>query len=77
MATFTSWADEYARAKNALATRTWNDYFLSSVVNHEEMRTTFTKLENVTMFVDWLCSKAAEEAGGYVEGGMITIVGGY
>lgn len=77
MATFTSWQDEYTRAKNALATRTWSDYFLASVVNHEEMRTTFTKLENVMLFVEWLSAKAAEEAGGYVEGGVITITGGY
>lgn len=73
---FVSWATEYARAKDALANREWKSYFISSVENHEEMRTTYTKLGNITEFINWLSSKASEEASGYDEGGIIMLIGG-
>lgn len=77
MANFVSWSVEYARAKNALATRSWNEYFMQSVENHEEMRTTYTILGNVSKFVDWLAAKASEEAyGDGIEGGLPMAIGG-
>lgn len=71
-----SWVTEYERAKEALAARQWNSYFISSVENHEQMRTTFTMLGNVTAFIEWLAAKAAEEAGGYSEGSIIMLQAG-
>lgn len=73
---FTTWAAEYEKAKNALAARTWDQYFLQSVTDQEEMRTTYTKLGNVTAFVDWLASKASEEALGLGEGVIPMFIGG-
>lgn len=74
---FTSWAAEYQRAKDALASRSWDSYFMSSVENHEEMRTTYTLLGNITDFIDWLAKKASEEAMGAEEGSIPMCVGGY
>lgn len=75
MAVF-SWVTEYNRAKEALANRQWNSYFISSIENSEQMRTTFTRLGNVTDFIDWLAAKAAEEQAGLPEGGIIMMIGG-
>jgi hypothetical protein len=58
---FISWVDEYTKAKNALADRTWSAYFQSSIENRDQMRTTYTKLNNVTAFIDWLKQMADEE----------------
>lgn len=73
---FVSWAVEYARAKDAIANRTWDQYFLSSVENRQEMRTTYTILGNVTSFMEWLAAKAAEEASEFGEGGLPHAIGG-
>jgi hypothetical protein len=58
---FVSWATEYARAKDALANKNWNDYFLSSIENHQQMRTTYTKLNNIVSFIEWLKLMADNE----------------
>ena len=79
---FTSWAVEYARAKDALANKNWTDYFLSSVENNIQMRTTYTKLNNITSFIEWLRMMADQEAMQAAEGisgtagGISFIVGG-
>lgn len=59
---FVSWATEYARAKDALANKTWDDYFVSSVESRVQMKTMYTKLNNITAFIDWLRMKAEEES---------------
>jgi hypothetical protein len=74
---FVSWRTEYNRAKEALANKTWNEYFLSSVENRQEMRTTYTILGNITDFVDWLRTKAQEEESEFGEGGIPMCIGGY
>lgn len=77
---FVSWAVEYQRAKDALANKSWDAYFLSSVENSQQMRTTYTILGNITDYVEWLHSKAIEESAissGAVEGGLTFLVGGY
>lgn len=76
MATFVSWTEEYRRAKNALASRSWDAYFQSSIENSREMRTTYTLLGNVTAFIEWLGQKAAEEQSGVCEGGLFMTIGG-
>lgn len=76
MAEFVSWAVEYARAKKALASRTWDSYFIASVENSEEMRTTYTTLGNVTAFMDWLAAKVSEEESGAAEGSIPMCIGG-
>ena len=58
---FTSWAYEYSRAKDAIANKNWNDYFLSSVENNLQMRTTYTKLNNIQSFIEWLRMMADQE----------------
>jgi len=73
---FVSWATELARAKNAIANRSWDAYFLQSVENRIEMRTSYTKIGNITGFIEWLEMKAAEEAMGYEAGTMPTAIGG-
>lgn len=50
---------------------------MSSVENHEEMRTTYTILGNITDFIDWLAKKASEEAMGAEEGSIPMCIGGY
>ena len=76
MADFVSWATELTRAKNALANRTWDAYFVASVENSREMRTTYTKLGNVHAFIEWLERRAAEEALGAETGTIFTAIGG-
>lgn len=65
---FTSWAAEYQKAKDALANKNWSDYFLSSVENSQQMRTTYTKLNNITSFIEWLRLMAEQEAMQTAEG---------
>jgi hypothetical protein len=77
---FVSWAVEYQRAKDALANRSWDAYFLSSIENSQQMRTTYTILGNVQDFMEWLHSKAIEESAvsqGATEGGLTMCIGGY
>jgi hypothetical protein len=82
MANFVSWAVEYQRAKDALANRAWESYFLSSVENRQEMRTTYTLLGNITSYIEWLRMMADNEAAqtdsgiSGTAGGMQFIVGG-
>lgn len=76
MATFVSWAVEYQRALNALASRRWDEYLLSSVENSEEMRTSYVTLNNVTAFVEWLGKKASEESLGAQSGSIFMTIGG-
>ena len=82
MANFVSWAVEYQRAKDALANKNWRDYFLSSVENQPQMRTTYTKLNNITSFIEWLRLMAEQEAAesdsgvSGSAGGMQFIIGG-
>jgi hypothetical protein len=82
MANFVSWAVEYQRAKDALANRAWESYFLSSVENHQQMRTTYTMLGNITSYIEWLRMMADNEAAQIdsgisgTAGGMQFIVGG-
>jgi hypothetical protein len=76
MTLFTTWAEELAKAKNAVASRSWDAYFQSSVENHQQMRTTFTTLGNVTKFIEWLEMKAYEESSGLSPGTIPFVVGG-
>lgn len=73
---FVSWAVEYKRAKDALATRSWNSYFMSSIETREETRTTYTLLGNIQAYIQWLAGKAAEEASGEIEDGIFSSIGG-
>jgi hypothetical protein len=73
---FISWATELARAKEALANRTWDQYFISRIENHREMGTAYTKLENVVKFIEWLEQKAAEESMSINAGEIPFSVGG-
>lgn len=61
---FTSWASLYAEALNALANRSWDTFFISKVQNNFDMETTYTRLGNVTAFIDWLKVKKEQEAEG-------------
>jgi len=77
MATFTSWADELARFKNALADKNVDAFFLQGTENRNEMRVMYTKLENVAKFIEWLEMKAANEALSADDGaGVLFSVGG-
>ena len=76
MATFVSWAVELQRAKDALASRKWDQYFTSSVENSEEMRTTYTLLGNITAFIEWLEKKASDESLGVLSGSLFYTIGG-
>lgn len=73
---FTTWADELARAKDAVANRKWDQYFMSSVENSREMRTTYTQLGNVMQFIQWLEVKASEESSGSPPGSLFFSIGG-
>lgn len=77
MAKFISWRHEYERAKDALATRSWDAYFKASIENSKEMRTTFTTLGSIQKFVEWLGAKASAEEEGQAEGGLFMTIGGY
>jgi len=76
MTDFVSWATELARAKNALANRNWDAYFIQSVENRLEMRTSYTRIGNITGFIEWLEMRAMEEAQGFDSGEIPTAIGG-
>lgn len=78
MATFTSWADELTRWKDALVSRKVDAFFLAATENRNEMRSVYRKLSDIQAFTEWLEQKAAQEAidvsnGG---GGILLSVGG-
>jgi len=77
MAEFVSWSTELLKARNAIANREWDAYFLSSVQNSREMQTTYTKLGNVTAFIDWLEQKATQEVSSFGDGEIPMSVGGF
>jgi len=74
---FISWASELARAKEALAARKWSEYFTSSVENSEELRTTYTRLNDITRYIEWLETKASVESYGAEQGSLFFTIGGY
>jgi hypothetical protein len=73
---FTTWTAEYVRAKDALANKTWNEYFLSSVENHAQMRTTYTRLDNIIQFLEWLKMMAQMEEADNEDGAIPFCIGG-
>ena len=73
---FTTWAAELARFKDALAARDTDSFFIMATENSREMRTMYTKLGNITAFLEWLEDKAAMEAAGLSSGGIPMSVGG-
>jgi len=74
---FVSWTAILADFKDHMATRNIETFFYSGYENAREMRTTYTKLGNVTDFLEWLESKAAEESAGMSSGTIPTSVGGF
>jgi hypothetical protein len=75
MANFVSWSVLYTEALNALANRTWSEFWIYRCQNRMDMETTFTKLGDVTKFIEWLGKKASEEANGEI-GSMQFCIGG-
>ena len=73
---FISWAAELVRFKDALTERNVDQFFVAATENSRQMRTTYTKLGNIQSFLEWLESKAAEEASGFTSGEIPTAVGG-
>jgi hypothetical protein len=73
---FTTWAAELTRFKDALANRSVDAFWISSSENMREMRTTYTKLGNITDFISWLESKASEESLGLSAGEIPCATGG-
>lgn len=75
---FTSWAAELARWKDAIANRSTDAFWVMSTENSREMSTTYTKLNNITDFTEWLEMKAAAEAEGtdYGSSSIFLSVGG-
>lgn len=59
---FTTWAAELERWKNALADRNIDAFWIMSTENSREMRTVYTRLENIQKFTEWLEQKASNEA---------------
>jgi hypothetical protein len=58
---FTTWAAFYADALDAVTNRSWDKFFISKIQNNKDMETSFTKLGNITNFLDWLKNKADNE----------------
>lgn len=74
-ALFVSYAQLYIEAKNALANRSWDSWFLQKTQNSRDMETMYTKIGNITGFIDWLKQKALEEVEGN-SGALQFCVGG-
>ncbi len=67
---FVSWATELARFKNAVANKDVDAFWVaSSESSNRQMRVTYTKLGNVTKFLEWLQMMADSEALTEAEGG--------
>ena len=75
---FTTWQSILDEWKTALADRDMESFFISASENRVEMRTTYTKLGNITAFTGWLEGKAADEAVSTNDGkgGILFSVGG-
>lgn len=61
---FVSYQVLYQEALDALSNRRWESYFIYRIQNNRDMETTYTRLDNITNFIDWLKDKAAEETNG-------------
>lgn len=73
---FESWQKMYLDWLDCLAGRKSQDWFLMSYENSREMRTTYTKLDNISEFTEWLKVKADEEKLGAESGTIFMAVGG-
>jgi len=65
-----TWAMFLVELKEYMAGRKTEDWFISSLENSREMRTTYTILGNFTKFYEWVERKAAEEALGSEPGAI-------
>lgn len=63
--------------KDAMADRRMESFFQSRIENNREMSTEYTKLGNMTAFIEWLESKASEETSGLSSGQITSAIGGY
>ena len=68
---FTTWTAELVRWKDALAQKDIRSFWIMTTENSREMRTTFTRLANISEFTEWLEMKAANESLSEEEGGSI------
>jgi len=62
MTEFTTWAVELLRWKNALANRDIDSFWVMSTENSREMHTTYTRLDNISKFTEWLENKKDMES---------------
>jgi len=62
--TFTTYTALLAQARNALANRDWQRFYIQKIQNSKDMETSYTQLGNVSRFIDWLEMKAKLESEG-------------
>jgi hypothetical protein len=73
---WTTWRAMYLKWLEALASRDIDSFFNSSYDNSREMRTTYTVLNNISMFTEWLKAKADQEDSGSEDGEILMCIGG-
>lgn len=71
-----TYREELNRFKKAVSERKISDFFLMSTENSREMKAVYTRLDNITQFIEWLEMKADEEESEEGVGGLFISVGG-
>jgi hypothetical protein len=67
---------ELERFKTALSERNVDAFWIMSNENSREMRVTYTKLNNITEFIEWLEMKADMEDISETSGSVLLSIGG-
>jgi len=73
---FTSYAAIRTAVLNNLADRNVDSFWFLSTENAREMKTVYTRLGNMTDFLEWLDARVGYEEAGYNTGAILDSVGG-
>lgn len=71
------WVEILARWKQALLTKNIESFFINSYENRNEMRTTYSRLNDIAKFTEWLEMKADQETSSIAPGQIPFSIGGY
>jgi len=71
------WVEILARWKLALLTKNIESFFINSYENRNEMRTTYSRLNDIAKFTEWLEMKADQETSSIDPGQIPLSIGGY
>lgn len=72
----TSWTEMYEKVKAHMFERDAESFWYLSTENGREMKTVYTRFENIQALVEWLGYMASQEQAGLGAGGIQTSIAG-